>query len=371
MEKQTSKKNRGKGNGYIFKRGSIYYLQYDVSGKRKKVSLGETTLRKAQKKAKELTKPVREADTKEKIAIHVGEARGILKQGNTFIKDTWNLYMKCPARPDSSPGTLGNYERHWKQFKDWLNGEYPVTDKLGGITPDIAKKYFEKLWAKGLSANTYNYHRQSLRLIFRVVKEETGLSGNPFDSIAKKSENKQSRKELKEDEVLALLKKFDSEDLKLMHKEQMGVMFHLGAWTGLRLIDCAKMKWEDVNIEQGKITCVPQKTARKSQKPVTIPIHPTLYVALQKAKAWKQNEYVLPKVAHRYSYNANGVDQDALEVFRKAGFDTTQEVPEKGQRKRKANIYGFHSFRHSFVSFCANAGVPLPVVQSIVGHGNC
>ncbi|MCK4982997.1 MAG: tyrosine-type recombinase/integrase [Victivallaceae bacterium] len=38
--------------------------------------------------------------------------------------------------------------------------------------------------------------------------------------------------------------------------------------------------------------------------------------------------------------------------------------------KRKANIYGFHSFRHSFVSFCAKAGVPLPVVQAIVGHGN-
>ncbi|MBQ3097841.1 MAG: tyrosine-type recombinase/integrase, partial [Kiritimatiellae bacterium] len=28
----------------------------------------------------------------------------------------------------------------------------------------------------------------------------------------------------------------------------------------------------------------------------------------------------------------------------------------------------FHSLRHTFVSFSANAGVPLPVVSSIVGH---
>ena len=28
----------------------------------------------------------------------------------------------------------------------------------------------------------------------------------------------------------------------------------------------------------------------------------------------------------------------------------------------------FHSLRHTFVSLSANAGVPLPVVQSIVGH---
>ena len=28
----------------------------------------------------------------------------------------------------------------------------------------------------------------------------------------------------------------------------------------------------------------------------------------------------------------------------------------------------FHSLRHTFVSFAANAGVPLHIVQSIVGH---
>ena len=37
---------------------------------------------------------------------------------------------------------------------------------------------------------------------------------------------------------------------------------------------------------------------------------------------------------------------------------------------RNAAQYGAHSFRHSFVSFCASAGVPLAVVQQIVGHGS-
>ena len=41
-----------------------------------------------------------------------------------------------------------------------------------------------------------------------------------------------------------------------------------------------------------------------------------------------------------------------------------------GRRKIAANAYGLHSFRHTFVSFCANAGVPYSVVASIVGHGN-
>ena len=37
-------------------------------------------------------------------------------------------------------------------------------------------------------------------------------------------------------------------------------------------------------------------------------------------------------------------------------------------RHRKSVVASFHSLRHTFVSFAANAGVPLPVVQSIVGH---
>ena len=37
-------------------------------------------------------------------------------------------------------------------------------------------------------------------------------------------------------------------------------------------------------------------------------------------------------------------------------------------RSRKSVVASFHSLRHTFVSISANAGVPLPVVQSIVGH---
>ena len=37
-------------------------------------------------------------------------------------------------------------------------------------------------------------------------------------------------------------------------------------------------------------------------------------------------------------------------------------------RSRRSVLASFHSLRHTFVSLSANAGVPLPVVQSIVGH---
>ena len=44
-------------------------------------------------------------------------------------------------------------------------------------------------------------------------------------------------------------------------------------------------------------------------------------------------------------------------------------VPKKFEgRHRRTPEATFHSLRHTFVSFAANAGVPLHIVQSIVGH---
>ena len=51
------------------------------------------------------------------------------------------------------------------------------------------------------------------------------------------------------------------------------------------------------------------------------------------------------------------------------GLETTGKKS-VGQRIKNPNLYSLHSFRHTFVSFCANAGVPLDVVASIVGHGS-
>ena len=37
---------------------------------------------------------------------------------------------------------------------------------------------------------------------------------------------------------------------------------------------------------------------------------------------------------------------------------------------KKVARFGFHSLRHSYVSLSAAAGVPVHVVQSVVGHGS-
>jgi integrase len=81
------------------------------------------------------------------------------------------------------------------------------------------------------------------------------------------------------------------------------------------------------------------------------------------------NKYLLPEIASRYIKDRSGVSATIARVFIAAGLETMDTgSPDKRQRQRNSNKYGFHSLRHTFISWCARAGVPLSIVQSIVGH---
>ena len=54
----------------------------------------------------------------------------------------------------------------------------------------------------------------------------------------------------------------------------------IGIYTGLRLGDCCKLDWSQINIAQSVIQLMPQKTRRHHGRIVTIPIHPALGQAL-------------------------------------------------------------------------------------------
>ena len=59
------------------------------------------------------------------------------------------------------------------------------------------------------------------------------------------------------------------------------------------------------------------------------------------------------------------VSEQLSRIFKAAHIQTSVMIE---GRKHKTPEATFHSLRHTFVSFAANAGVPLHIVQSIVGH---
>ena len=130
-------------------------------------------------------------------------------------------------------------------------------------------------------------------------------------------------------------------------------------FTGQRLKDCVLLQWQNVDMDHKRIYVKQFKTGKE----VTIPMAEELFQVLTEAIEWRENQYVCPKSAARYNkqnragknVGNNLVNIDVLRVIRWIGLEPSISVP---GRNKKMTVYGFHSLRHSFASFCAEAGVP-------------
>ena len=246
------------GSGHLHKRGKTYYYRYMINGKIKDVSLRVTDEREALNKIKDDYAPILGAKTKEQLAVHLAESRKLISRVNTVkIENSWEYYLKSPSRPDSAPGTLKGYKCAFNDFSRLIERDYSSITNFIEINEEIACGYAQYLWSeRKVSERTYNAYIKALHLIYRVLMPK---EVNPFakENIARKNENQQGRKKLSEDEILNILACFKNPDFYLLNKDEMKVLFHIGALTGLRLVDCCLLKWDSVSLHDGLMKCIP------------------------------------------------------------------------------------------------------------------
>ena len=115
-----AKKGTAKGKGHIFKRGKIFYLQYDINGKRFVQSLKTKIEKEAKQKAKDILEPALIADTKEKVIFNIATARKLVSKKSIKLDQAWRLFLKTSTRPDSGTETLKRYGQYFSRFEQWL-----------------------------------------------------------------------------------------------------------------------------------------------------------------------------------------------------------------------------------------------------------
>lgn len=268
------------------------------------------------------------------------------------LADVWLAYVKTPLRNDLAKATLDSKRQVWMHFARWMERFYLPVKDLGAITAEMVAEYLACLRAD-LCASTYNNRVCVLREIFHVLASQAGLEDDPWAGIRLRPDDSHSRRELTMDELKRLLAAATGE---------WHTLLLIGIYTGLRLGDCCRLDWSQINLAEGVIQVVPRKTRRHHQRLVTIPIHPALGQALL---ATALAGPVLPTVSALYERSRWQVAHRLAVLFRAANI--TMSVKLEG-RRHKTPEATFHSLRHTFVSFAANAGVPLHIVQSIVGH---
>lgn len=346
------------------------------------------------------------------------------------LAEAWHHYEMSPNRRDIAKSTLDSKRTVWMAFARWMEKYHIEIGHLAEVTEEAVAEYLMQFKCNH-SATTYNNHVCVLREVFRTLAEKAGVVNDPWANVCLRADDSVSRRELSLDEVERLYSAASKEG------KEWKLLLATGIYTGLRLGDCCRLKWECVNLERQLIQVVPEKTKRHAHgKPVTIPIHPSLMEELVKAKeaafsrrdAEAQREvldrinridridgsgdsnalqsnldtpthenpvnpvndvskpptpqnqplclcasardnfpsgFVNPAIADLYLNRKWQLDAGLRRIFKAANITMSFKMD---GRCRKTVIASFHSLRHTFVSLSANAGVPLPVVQSIVGH---
>ncbi len=275
--------------------------------------------------------------------------------------EVWRHYERSLIRRELAASTLHAKKNVWRQFASWIDENHVEVRCLKHLTSEMIAEYLRVI-RSDISACTYNNRICVLREIFHVLAEETGLKEDPWRGIKLLADDSHARREFTRKELARIL----------ATAERAGgpwnLLFCLGMYTGLRLGDCCLLEWSAVNFERGIIQVIPRKTRRHAHGvPVTIPIHPELS-GLLKTVTEDNDRFVLPLLAGWYQREEHWRIGYGLEqIFRAAGIVTSVRI---AGRKTATPDATFHSLRHTFVSFSANAGVPLPVVQSIVGHSS-
>ncbi len=362
---------REKGTGNLQKEKSgRWTLRVGINGKRLSRSTRTTDRDKAEKFLERFLAP-----------LGLGSQR-------IPLAEAWNHYEMSPNRRDIAKATLDTKRAVWMNFARWMEKFHLEIGHLAEVTQEAVSEYLMQFKCHH-AATTYNNHVCALREVFRLLADKAGITSDPWANVKLRADDSVSRRELTLDEVNRLYEAASKEGA------HWRLLFATGIYTGLRLGDCCRLSWECVNLERNVIQVIPEKTKKHAHgKPVTIPIHPSLMAELvgmrDETRGMREENgsggecscatesssspihhpssltgFVNPVIAELYNNRNWELDEVLRRIFTAA--NVTMSVKMEG-RSRKSVIASFHSFRHTFVSLSANAGVPLPVVQSIVGH---
>jgi len=223
----------------------------------------------------------------------------------------------------------------WKKFF----GNIPVAT----ITQQKVEKFLAVKMTEGkriLTPATRNRHLAHLSSMFNKGIEWGLVLDNPASTIKPLKENGSRTRFLDQDEINKLLSSASIE----FHPVLMTALH-----TGMRRGEILKLKWTDVDFQNGIIIVQESKSGKKRM----IPMDDTLLSTLRGLPSRFEKGFVFPSPVKK------GQPQ----------FDFKRQFKNTLRRSGIEN-FRFHDLRHTFASHLVMSGVDLLVVKELLGHAS-
>lgn len=368
----------------VRKRGSKSCYHYEFMHKNERyygVCEGCTTLQDAKKYEAEkiaLIKKLGEQRSVEELVVNFKRELG--SSIEIPLNEAFDRAQQKPRRRTARANHIRTKRNCWLDFAAFMADTYPDIKAMDQVQKFHAEAYIAQLRTRGrycktisykvggrtkkydgsntqLSARTLSMYQQTITEVFSLLQHDTGISQNPFAPIPKPTGDAETREAFSEAELLTIRKHADAFTLPL---------FTLAIATALREGDICTLRWSEVDFEHGIITRRMNKTGNTVEIPIMPPLQAYLMQLAKQRQPGEYNEYVLPEHARMYLTNNSGVSYRIKQFLEDTcGIATTRKVP---RRSRAVSVKDLHSCRHTFCYYAGLYGIPLAIVQGIVGH---
>lgn len=248
--------------------------------------------------------------------------------------------------------TADRYEKVVQEFLKSL-GER-ANRPLTGITGTDVQRFIDARLAEGCAPGTVQVDGKILRTAFNRARRLGLINTNPAEAVELPARESVERGTFTNAEVRILVDAAEGE---------WKTVILVGYYTGARLTECTRIRWEDVDLLAGTMTF--QQT--KQGKPHTVPLHPDLVAHLELIAGGASPGFLAPKLGGVKPSGRRGLSEQFKRICRDAGIDC-QMV--KGSGMNQVSKRSFHALRHSFTSALANAGVSEELRMKLTGHSS-
>lgn len=358
---------------YGIRADRCFFVRYKLAGKDKEEMAGWASEGMSAEKAFNLLSVLREAmrtgegpqtlaDMKaanETKAADLQKQERAASRASVTVSEFWESDYLPSAVVSKKPMTVYS-EKHL--FKNWIQ---PVLGNVAmqHITPQLAEKVSFVMQQAGKSAATVRYALAVISQIWSHAAVRDLVRGDsPTRRIKKPKVDNRRARFLTREEAGALLnalkeRSFDTHDTAL-----------LSLFSGLRAGEIHALTWGDVDMDAGIIYVKDPKNKRSRHAFMTAEVKAMF--AGRRYHGQTKTALVFPAATGNKRVEISDSFQNTV---RELGLNNSGEVDAKGnsmeiQDARQRVV--FHTLRHTFASWLAQAGTPMYTLSQLMGHAD-
>ena len=353
--------------------GTYYAKYFNAAGKRVSKNTGSTSKREAERLAAGFESEERDASKKDAhlpkvYSVIVETAAREAAAGELTLARAEELVLRLHrlANPDFKIVSLDEHLGKWVRDQTGVSastagiyadmhrriklhvGKKAAAAPVGELTTDQVRLALKKSKDSGLKSSTVNMDLGALRrALHAAVKAGLAKANVATDIRPMSEEDSTERAPFTATEVRKMLDHPKTSD------EWRGMIL-LGAHTGLRMSDVAKLT--SGHIDGTKLVIRPKKSI-KSRKTIIIPLTPPTLGWIGERKG-----QLFPVLSTRVPGTLSTTFTRIM-----ASADIPRDIIEAGDVVKRRS---FHSLRHTFASWLAEADVHADVRQKLTGHSS-